>query len=336
MAATEQGYKGLSALVVGLGSIGLRHLENLRSLGLGRLGALRRRGAGLHRQADLSGVAIYQDFDEALSHGWDAVFVANPTAMHLATALGAAQAGCHLYLEKPISHRLEGVAELCALIESKGLAAQVGCQLRFDPTLEKVKAWLDKGVIGQLISVNCQVGEWLPGWHPWEDYRASYAARADLGGGVVLTTIHEIDYLLWLLGGLQVRAAMGGVSGALEIEAEDHVAALLATGQKTPVLLSMDYLARPPIRSLRLLGSEGHILWDYMAGSARLWLEGQMQEESRRPQGWRRNDLFMAITRDFLDALQGGHQPRVPLSQGVEALKVALAIKEKIKADAIS
>ncbi|MBU1349342.1 Gfo/Idh/MocA family oxidoreductase, partial [Patescibacteria group bacterium] len=310
MAATEQSYKDLSALVVGLGSIGLRHLDNLRALGVGRLGALRRRGAELHREVDLSDVALFQDFDEALGHGWDAVFIANPTAMHLEAALLAAGAGCNLYLEKPISHSLAGVDELSGLVERKGLVVEVGCQLRFDPTLEKVKSWLEQGAIGSLVSANCQVGEWLPGWHPWEDYRASYAARPELGGGVVLTTIHEIDYLLWLLGGLQVRAAMGGVSGALEIEAEDHVAALLTAERETPVLLSMDYLSQPPIRSLRLIGTQGHICWDYMVGSAQLWLKGKMQEEKTRQQGWRRNDMFLAITRDFLEAVQNGSQPR--------------------------
>jgi predicted dehydrogenase len=320
----------MSALVVGLGSIGLRHLENLRALGVGRLGALRRRGGPLCRPVDLTGVTMHRELEEALAAGYDLVVVANPTALHLEVALPAARAGCHLYLDKPVSHELAGLDELAREVDGRGLAVQVGCQLRFDPTLEAVQGWLAEGRPGKPLTAVAQVGEWLPGWHPWEDYRQGYAARADLGGGVALTLIHEIDYLLWLLGPLRVLAATGGVSGELELGVEDHLAALLRSRPGVGVCLTMDFLQRPAVRSLRLACGQGRIDWDYHAGLAELWLEGKLAERAERPPEWQRNDLYLAAMADFLEAVAAGRQPRIPLAQGVDALETALAIKARL------
>jgi predicted dehydrogenase len=326
MASTEP-YRSLSALVVGLGSIGARHLANLQALGLTRLGVVRRRNLPPPRPLDLSRVAVFSDLDQALSAGWDLAFIANPTALHLPAALACARAGCHLYLEKPVSHLREGLDELVREVEDRRLVVQVGCQLRCDPGLMAVRMWLLAGEVGPVISALAEAGEWLPGWHPWEDYRAGYAARADLGGGVLLTTIHDLDYLLWLLGPLTPLAAVGGVSGALELEVEDQVSALLTTDGGAGVSLCLDYLQRPPARRLKLVGGRGVIAWDYYAGLAQLWREGELKDQKQRPPDWDRNDLFLAVTRDFLAAVTQARAPLSPLAQGVAALELALALK---------
>ena len=330
MTATED-YRQISALVVGLGSIGVRHLENLRALGVGRLGVLRRRGRPLHKEVDLAGVDLHGDLESALARGYDLVVVANPTALHLPVALAAARAGCHLYIDKPVSHTLEGLDELAGEVERQGLKVQVGCQLRFDPCLIQVRKWLAQGLIGRPVQALCQVGEWLPGWHPWEDYRQSYAARADQGGGVVLTTIHEIDYLHWLLGPLIPLAAAGGVSGALELDVEDHASILLGSDTGAAICLTMDYLQRPPVRELKIVGTEGTLTWDYLAGSARLFQEGRAVETTQLPPGWERNHMYLAITRDLLQAIQQERPPAIPLEQGIAVLKTALAVKQMMR-----
>ncbi len=183
-------------LVVGLGSIGIRHLANLRQLGCRHLGALRVRNKALHKPIDLSGVSVHVELDDALRAGYDAVVVSNPTSEHVD-------------VEKPVSQALAGTDNLLETVRSKNLVAMVGCQLRFHPNLIAIKHWLEQGSAGRILSGRVDTGEFLPTWHPWEDYRESYAARRELGGGVILTLIHEVDYLYWLFGELLPMNSIG-------------------------------------------------------------------------------------------------------------------------------
>ena len=313
--------------MVGLGSIGLRHLENLRQLGCGRIGAFRSRHRPLFRPVDLDGVTVHYDFDQALEQGYDAAVICNPTSLHLEYARRAVASGCHLYVEKPVSNTLESTDELVRDVKRNGLVATVGCQFRFHPNLTAIKRWLDEELIGRVLGVHVDTGEYLPDWHSWEDYREGYAARDDLGGGVVLTFIHEIDYLYWLLGPLHPVNAFGGTSGLLDLAVEDHLTGMLLTDVGVPVTLHIDYLQRPPCRRMKIVGSRGTIEWDFYLGTANAVVDGKLKEESNVPEGWGRNDLFLAIMSDFLDAVRVGGAPRVPLQDGIETLRIALELK---------
>ena len=321
---------GFSALVVGLGSVGMRHLENLRRLGCGRIGVFRSRNGPLHRPLDLTDVAIHYEFDEALERGYDAAIICNPTSLHTEFASRAAASGCHLYVEKPISNTLENTDELVRNVKRHGLAATVGCQFRFHPNLTAIERWLEEEVIGRVLGVHVDTGEYLPAWHSWEDYRDGYAAREDLGGGVILTLIHEIDYLYWLLGPLHAVSAFGGTSGVLDLAVEDHLTGMLLTNTGVPVTLHIDYLQRPPCRRMKIVGSRGAIEWDYYLGTASAVLDGKLKEGSSVPEGWERNDMFLAIMSDFLDAVRAGRTPRVPLGDGIETLRIALELKAQL------
>ena len=105
----------------------------------------------------------------ALAHLPDFAVVSNPTALHLGTAMECARAGCHLFIEKPVSHTTDGCAELAAWVRSLRLVAMVGFQFRFHPGLREVKRLLDAGAIGDVVSAQAHWGEYLPAWHPWED-----------------------------------------------------------------------------------------------------------------------------------------------------------------------
>lgn len=203
----------LRALIVGLGSIGQRHARNLRALLGADVELLAYRARGLsHVIADGGAtnphesvserlaITEYATLDEALARRPDIAFVCNPTRLHLAAAQRIAEADCHLFLEKPISDTLDGVDELARTVRDRGLITVVGCQLRFHPLLRRVHAVLREGALGGVTAARIACGEYLPGWHPYEDYRTTYAARRDLGGGVILTLIHELDYAYWLFG----------------------------------------------------------------------------------------------------------------------------------------
>lgn len=327
-----QSFTELRALVVGLGSIGGRHLANLRRLGCQRLGVLR-----VHRQlplpptANLEEVTLHVEIEEALAQGYDVVFIANPTHLHLDFALPAARAGCHIFMEKPLSNSMEGVETLAHEVANRRLKLQMGCQLRFHPGLRAIKTWLAEDRIGDPVRALVEVGQYLPDWQPWRDYRTSYAARREMGGGVVLTLIHEIDYAQWLLGPLKALATLGGVSGELEVCAEDHVTSLLSTTYGAAVVLSLDYLQRPPCRRLKILGGKGLVEWDYSSGLASLTQEGRLVARFEPPAGWLANDLYLDLTQDFLRAVVEDVSPAIPLEDGAAALELALAMKAQLQ-----
>jgi predicted dehydrogenase len=332
----------LKILLAGLGSIGQRHARNLRIL-LGddlELLAYRVRrtspviGPDLTAQPDgdvetTYGIRAFEDLDAALDERPDAVFVTNPNSLHLPVARAAAEAGCHLFVEKPISHDLEGVDELAALVERRKLVCLVAYQLRFHPGFRALAELLQEGAIGRLLAARVEFGEYLPGWHPYEDYRQLHVSRADQGGGVILAQIHDLD-LVYALFGLPRRVfAVGGHRSQLEVDVED-VAGILLDYDGLPVHLHQDLLQRPPARSYEVVGEEGKLVWDYYGGRLEVLRAGELPEV-RRFDGLERNQLFLDELRHFLACLDGAEQPIVDARAGADSLRMAVAAKRSLE-----
>jgi predicted dehydrogenase len=334
-------------LIAGLGGIGQRHVRNLRNL-VGpeaEILAYRVRGEspaltdslGVDPGASLDdryGLRVFTDLDAALGEGPDAVLVCNPSSLHVSTALQAAQAGCALFIEKPLSNTNDGVHELIELVEANHLAALVGYQMRFHPCLLRVRELLQAGTIGRVVAVRIQVGEYLPGWHTYEDYRHMYASRADLGGGVILSQIHELDYVYWLFGMPTRVFALGGHLTRLEVDVEDTASILLecfVDGRPVPVHVHQDYIQRPPSRTCEVIGDAGKILVDLHQLTVTVFdADGNLTESSSQP-GFERNKLFLDEMRHFLACLEGRETPRVSVRDGARSLAIALAAKKSIE-----
>ncbi len=313
-------------MIAGLGSIGRRHLRNLIALGEEDI-FFYRSGQSTGQDDELEGYSTETELDDALTNKPDAVIVSNPTALHLDVAIPAAEAGCHLLLEKPVSHTLERVDELLAAVKRGGGNVLVGYQFRFHPGLQAVKRWLMEGRIGKPISAHAHWGEYLPDWHPGEDYRQSYASRRDLGGGVVLTLCHPFDYLRWLMGEVVLVTSWTGQIGKLDLDVEDIAEAVLEFDSGAVGHVHLDYLQRPPAHRLEIIGTEGTIRWDNADGYASIYrsVEGQW-ESSALPDGFNRNALFIAEMKHFIDIASGDEEPTCSLADGVRTLRVALSV----------
>jgi predicted dehydrogenase len=309
-------------LVAGSGSIGRRHLENLRRLGETEA-TLYRTG---RRDPAAPAVEAPEEFDlsRALAARPRAVLVCNPSALHLETALAAARAGAHLLVEKPLSHSLDGVSDLEAEARRRGLVVLVGFQYRFHPGLRRVKQWLEDGAVGEVVGARVHWGEDLASWHPGEDWRAGYAARADLGGGVVRTLCHPFDYLRWLLGEAEsVSAEVSCRALGLDVEDAALVSVRLASGALATVAL--DYVQRPRAHGLEIVGTRGRICWADDDGSAYLHDARRNRVTPFFPApGFSRNSMFLDEMRHFLDCLEGREAPSCTLEDGSAALEIAL------------
>jgi predicted dehydrogenase len=332
--------------MIGLGGIGQRHLRNLRALAgsSAEIVAYRVRKQShvltdqlqlesQHGLEDKYGVRVFDGLDSALAEHPDAALICNPSSLHIPAALAAADAGCHLFLEKPLSHNLDQVDELIRLMEKKNLVGLVGYQMRFHPCLQRLRNLLGVGAVGRLIAVRADVWEYLPNWHPYEDYRQMYASRAELGGGVILSQIHELDYLYWLLGMPHRLWAVGGHLSSLEIDVEDTASLLMectVDGRPIPVHLHQDYVQRPPRRTCQVIGNDGQICVDFRSLSVKLFDGDGKLVEDQSFAGLERNQLFLDEMRHFLACIHGQEKPLVSLLDGAQSLRIALAAKQSL------
>ncbi|NTU76155.1 MAG: Gfo/Idh/MocA family oxidoreductase [Anaerolineaceae bacterium] len=312
-------------LIAGFGSIGRRHFRNLLALGEKDIVLYRTNHSTLPTD-ETEGYPVETDLDAALAHKPDALIVANPTALHLPVSIPAAEAGCSIFMEKPISNSLEGIESLRVALEKGGGKLLMGYQFRFHPGLQKIKSLLDEKIIGEPLSIRGQWGEYLPGWHPWEDYRKSYAARADLGGGVVGTLSHPLDYMRWLLGEVKAVWAMAGKISDLQINVEDVAEIGLGFENSTLGSLHLNYFQKPGVHRLEVLCSQGTITWDNADGCVHVLRPEQPEEVFAPPVGFERNDLFLAETRHFIQVVRGEAKPICSLDDGLADMKLVQAI----------
>jgi predicted dehydrogenase len=318
----------VKVLIAGLGSIGRRHLRNLLALGERDIRLYRTNQSTLPEE-ELAGFPVATDLEAALSWRPDAVIVANPTACHLDVAIPAARAGCSILLEKPISHSLEQVGELENAVKNGGGQVLVGYQFRFHPGLVKADQLLADGALGRPLSARAVYAEYLPGMHPWEDYRVSYSARRDLGGGVVLTLCHPLDTLRWLLGEVAAVWAFTGELNDLELGVEDTAEIGLRFTSGVLGGVHLDYNRRPPDHHLEVVGTEGTLRWDNASGALQVYQAGRGEWETTfPPAGFERNDLYLAEMDHFLHVARGEAAPRCALEDGRKALALALAAHE--------
>ena len=323
-------------LIAGVGSVGRRHLANLQALGWNRI-RLYRTGQSTLPDAELAPFPVDRDLATALARRPLAVIVSNPSALHVPVALAAARTGAHVLVEKPLSHSLEGVAELEGEVAERGLTGLVGFQFRFNPGLGQVKRWIDEGAIGTVVSAQVHWGESLPLMHPWEEYRLGYAARPELGGGVLLTLCHPFDYLRWLVGEVEYVSALEARHNALDVGVDSCVDVTLRFAGGASGHVHLNFLQRPHEHRLSIIGTDGTVSWSHDDHAARLYRgSSKCWETVTAPDGFERNSMFLEELRHFLACLRGEERPLCTLADGKEALAVVLAAKRAIAATTAS
>lgn len=318
-------------LIAGLGSIGRRHMRNLEMLGEKDI-LLYRSYHGQVSDKELLGHWVETDLAAALARKPQAVVVSNPTSLHLEVAISAVLAGCHILLEKPVSHTLEHTDELINAVKKSGSHILVGYQFRFHPGLQRLRQLIKNDVIGTPYSVRCHWGEYLPGWHPGEDYRQGYSARSDLGGGVILTLSHPFDYLRWMFGEVEEVWAFTGRLGKLGLDVEDTAEIGMQFANGLLASLHLDYNQRPPAHTLEVIGTEGILRWDNADGKVALISAiGDRVQYFSVPIGFERNSMFLAEMYHFTQVVRGEAKPACSLDDGIKALELCLAALQSVQ-----
>lgn len=318
----------MRVLVSGSGSIGRRHMRNLRALGIRDLAACDPNPERLEPMVNDLRVQAFADFDQALEQFRpDAVFICNPPIFHVMQARRALAAKAHVFIEKPLSHSRDGVRQLELEVRGSALIVQVGYNLRFHPAIRKLKQIVNENAIGQILLARLEVAQYLPDWRPWQDYRQSYTANRDLGGGIILDGSHELDYLIWLLGEPDGVLCMAGTVGRLQVDVEDSANILLHFPCGAQADVHLDFLQRVPARSCKLVGERGTAIWENTTPQTVKVLLADAE-----PQSWQfdfdANDMYMDEVKDFFACIREQRQPVVDVEQAALVLEWAIAAKE--------
>jgi predicted dehydrogenase len=308
--------RGARALVVGFGSIARRHVESLRAIADGTEIVVLRPG-GKPAGADLHFVTT---MDQALQAKPALAVIASPSASHMESLLPLLEAGVPCYVEKPpVTSR----ADIERLRSLKSLPVTLtGCNLRFLPSLKRLRDAVRAGRIGTPVRASLQAGQWLPDWRPGTDYRKSYSADARRGGGAILDLIHELDAARWLFGEFDRVHAVAGKLSALEIEAEDSAAIVL--GPRPVVAVGLDFVARPSLRRYEIFGDKGTLTWDLVLHQLRLGDEILDAE----PASFDVAATYRTAMREFVSAVYGGRPTTQDLLDGLKSTELALRAKE--------
>lgn len=323
----------MRVLVIGCGSIGMRHMGNLKSLGIDDLIGFDTVADRREHAQQECGARLFDSLDAALRSSPDVAFITTPTHLHVPIALQAARAGCHLFIEKPLSHTEDGLNELIDIVQRNHLVTMVGCNMRFHHGPATIKRLLADGVIGRVVSATLDVGQYLPDWHPDEDYRQRYSAHHSMGGGVILDGIHEIDYARWLFGEVTEVFCYGGKLSSLDIDVEDSANILMKLKAGFSVMIHMDYIQRVYSRSCKVIGEEGTIIWDISSDLKWFSTRTGRWNALNAPQGYTINDMYVQEMKYFINCVGECKKTMLDINEAARLIQIALAIRKSLEVE---
>lgn len=318
----------MKVAIFGLGSIGRRHARCFLEAGASSLIGMDPTADRRKQFVDEMGAPAVATEAEALDAKPDLVVVASPNMFHVQQSLLAVQQGVPLFVEKPLGVDFHDAERLAGEVRSRGLYLHMGSNWKFHPAFVLMKKMIADGAIGAPTGGQAIAGQWLPDWHPYEDYRQMYAARKALGGGAIFDT-HEIDYLSWLLGPIDQLAGFRANTGSLEIETEDTAACVLRFRNGALVTLLTDYIQRTPRRRYLLAGSAGTIEWDFHAGEVTLCRPGKRYEEHHDVRLADVNQMYVAQARHVLADLREKRPAVTDIDQALDVLRLQVAWRDE-------
>ena len=322
-------------LVIGCGSIARRHIANLRRLGVRRIAAFDPDVERLEHVRREFAVETVRSLAAGFALGPVAVVVCTPPAFHAQAVLAAVRRGVPCFVEKPLAHSVADAARIARAAKRAGVLVVVGYQLRRHPAIAWIRRGLDQRRWGPIQYVRAQVGQYLPDWRPWQDYRKSYTARKALGGGILLDASHEIDLLLHLAGAAKSVYCAADRLSSLEIDVEDTAELTLRMTGGAMASVHLDMIRRAYDRSCQILCRDGVVEWSAQDATVREYRASSKKWKTHifTKDG---NAAYLDEMRLFLAAL--GRRRAAGLAgveDGLASLKIVEAAKRSSRAGRI-
>jgi len=247
--------------IIGFGSIAIKHTEELIKLGVTNFFALRTgKGAkSIPKSIKQFLTNIYNE-NEFLELEMDGYIISNPTSLHIQALNIISNKNKPVFVEKPICHSLKELDKLN--YHNKNLI-QMGFCLRFHNLTIAVKEILDKNQLGQIYHSRHNVGQYLPTWHPYTDYKTEYFSLKNLGGGAIRTLSHELDLAVHFFGIPQSHKSLQEKVSNLEIDVDDYSLVLLKYKNHTS-RIEMDFISKKTERKGTIFGTDADLHYDYV------------------------------------------------------------------------
>ena len=317
-------------LVVGAGSIGKRHIRNALHIGIPKenILAMDTREDRLEEVKKLGIKLTFDDFDKAIKQDFDAGIICSPTSLHIKHSTKLAELKKHLLIEKPLSSNLEGVKNLKKIIEENNLTTMIAYVFRLTPSIKFVKEKIEKNEIGKILYLRGEFSEYLPDWHPYEDYRTFYMARKDQGGGSILDQCHIMDLAHYLVGEFNSVSAINLKISNLEVKADDISEMIIKHKNGVVSSIHTDIFGRSHKKYLEIKGEKGNIFWDFYKNEVHI-----SKEKNKKPEVFNKfekdfNMSYIEELKHFIECFKNEKQTKIPLEEGIETMRLILAAEE--------
>lgn len=313
--------KHWNVLVIGLGSIGRRHVRILNETIHCNIFVLRQK---TKRPEDIPGVKEYlyrwEDFERKT---FDFAVICNPTSHHIPAAIALAERNIPFLMEKPVCGSFEQASRLTRLVKNKKLPVLVGFNTRHHYLYKKIKDIIASRQLGKVLSFFSETGQYLPDWRA-SDYTKSSSARKELGGGVIFDLTHEMDFAVDLLGDVRNMTCLKARLSSLNINTEDIAEITMAHKNGGIAHIHLDYLQEAFTRKFKLIFEKGEIFWNYASGTLELTTKNK-RRVYKQPKDYTRDDTFKTQLKHWLRVIKGLEKPLVPLERGLYISKLAMA-----------
>jgi predicted dehydrogenase len=318
----------MEILVVGAGSIGRRHVNNMNLLGYTDIDVVDINDGHLEYVKKNFRVRNTLKTLEDVSAKYDAAFILTPPVYHIEMALKLAQMGVDLFIEKPLSHTASHIDELIEIKETNNLVVMVGYNLRFNVGLSKLKSYIEHKAVGEMYYIRAEVGQYLPDWRPWQDYRTSYTALKELGGGILLDGSHEIDYVMWLVNNdiIEIKTIYDKVSD-LEITVEDMAEIILKFKHGVIASIHLDMIERGYNRYCKVLGKKGSIKLTFKENILEIY-NGESKKRTTEKYECDPNHSYLEELKHFFRCIKNRNEPLSNIYTAKKTLETVMSIKK--------
>ena len=297
-------------LVVGLGSMGKRRIRNLQYLRAGEILGFDLRTDRREEAEKKYGIKTFGDFEKAMGENPDALVISTPPNLHMKYAIIAAQRNKHFFTEASVVD--EGMDKLIKICRGKKIVAAPSCTMRFHPSIKLLKNLIDKGIIGKILTFTYHSGQYLPDWHPWEDYRKFYVSRKATGAAREIVSF-ELVWLTWVLGDIGAVSCFKGKLTKLEADIDDAYQLIMKFKSGVLGHMLVDVISRVPYRTCKFFSEEGIIVWEWgektrvYTAKTKSWKE-YVEKRGTVVKGYSdkiKEEPYIEEMRNFIDAIKG-------------------------------
>tara|TARA_B100000965_G_C19603452_1_gene764487 strand:- start:27825 stop:28835 length:1011 start_codon:yes stop_codon:yes gene_type:complete len=322
----------MKVLIIGMGSIGKRHMKNLLSAGVlhSDIIAVDTREDRRNEVISFGVNDVYETIESALANcEIDASIICSPTHLHMDHAITLAKKGIHIMIEKPLSCNLDGITILKDEMKKNNIIVMMAYIFRFSPLTKKVKELLDTNMIGKILYCRGEFSEYLPDWHKYEDYRSFYMAEKSQGGGSILDQSHIFDLIHFLLGSFESVIAFNSKISSLEINADDIAELIVKLKSGVIASIHTDIFGRDHKKYLEIKGENGNILWDFYSNKVILYQANDELETVFDDFEEDFNLVYMDEIQHFINLCNNNDEVSIsPLDDGIETMELILSAEK--------